>query len=100
MVPRDADPRHAKLLVAITFWDFWIDSSNHDWLYYPGLTAGSWPPLARSVAADLSADRDITSEQVLRLVEPTSREPGRLESAIRALLEWDAAEQGDEADKA
>jgi hypothetical protein len=88
LVSRDPDSRHRNLQVAITFWDFWIDSRNHDWLYYPGMTASSWPPLARSIAEDLSADRDITSERVLRLVLPGPSQPSKLRTFVRVLLGW------------
>lgn len=66
LLPRNGDPRFAKLHVALRFWDGWIDSRNHDWLYYEGLQAGDWPGLARGVARRLRDDMEIVDPRVLR----------------------------------
>ena len=64
-LPRDAGPEFDKLLVAIEFWDCWIDAGNHDWLYYPGMAADDWPQFARAIVQDLQQNHDITDERVL-----------------------------------
>jgi len=64
-LPRGADPELDKLHVALHFWDCWIDASNHDWLYYPGLAAEDWPSLARTIVQDLQQNREISDERVL-----------------------------------
>ena len=71
-------PESPGLSVALNFWDGWIDARNHDWQYYEGITAEDWPRLARGIAADLEADREITDEVIrghfdLKL---QAREPG------------------------
>ena len=48
-LPRDQGPEFDKLFVALNFWDGWIDSRNHDWRYYEGITQRDWPVLARLV---------------------------------------------------
>ncbi len=64
-LPRDAGPEFDKLHVALEFWDCWIDARNHHWSYYPGLVAGDWPRLARTIVQDLQQKREISDERVL-----------------------------------
>lgn len=62
--PRGTEPELGKLHIALAFWDGWVHARNHGWPAGPiGLT--EWPKLARSIAADLKADHDIGSEDVL-----------------------------------
>jgi hypothetical protein len=35
---------------AFTFWDNWVDASNHEWQYHEPITRHDWPRLAREVA--------------------------------------------------
>jgi hypothetical protein len=63
-LPRDVGPEFDKLFIALNFWDGWIDARNHDWQYYEGIRTKDWPRLARSIVADLQADREITDEAV------------------------------------
>ena len=58
------DHRYQKLIVAIKFWDGWILARNTDWLEYPDIPERRWSDLAKTVAADLEADREISSFQV------------------------------------
>jgi len=74
-LPRDAGPEFDKLLVALEFWDSWVDASNHDWLYYPGIAAEDWPRLARAIVQDFQQDRDITDERVLEHFDFRRRPP-------------------------
>jgi hypothetical protein len=55
-----------KLVIALHFWDGWIDARNHDWHYYKGISGGNWPRLARSIVADLEADQEISNKTVLK----------------------------------
>ena len=64
-LPRNGEPRIQKLHIALQFWDGWIDSRNHGWLYYDGLTAADWPVIARGVAQRLRADAEIVDPVVL-----------------------------------
>ncbi len=62
--PRGTAPELGRLHIALTFWDGWVHARNHGWPPGPiGIT--QWPSLARAVAADLEADRDLTSDAVL-----------------------------------
>lgn len=63
--PRGTAPELGRLHIALTFWDGWAHARNHGWP--PGPIAESeWPSLARAVASDLAADREIADEAVLR----------------------------------
>jgi hypothetical protein len=69
-LPRDSsDPKWKKLFVALTFWDSWIDASNHEWRYYEPLKADDWPRLARSIAEDLRNDHDLKDIEELKRVK-------------------------------
>jgi hypothetical protein len=61
---RGAAPELGRLLVALSFWDGWIDARNNGWPNGP-IALGEWPELARGVAADLEAERDIAAPLVL-----------------------------------
>jgi hypothetical protein len=68
-LPRDPDPRWRKIFVALSFWDGWIDASNHDWQYYDPICASDWPVLAREIAFDLRNDREISNPEVVKRFE-------------------------------
>ena len=62
--PTGTAPELGRLHIALTFWDGWVHARNHG--FPPGpITEADWPGLAREVAADLAAERDITNEKVL-----------------------------------
>ncbi len=66
-LPRDSDdPRCSKLFVALSFWDGWIDASNHAWQYYQPICESDWPVLARELASTLRADHDVSNPVVLK----------------------------------
>ncbi len=62
--PRGTAPELAKLHIALTFWDGWIDARNNGWPRGP-VAEGDWPGLAEAVADDLAADREIADPVVL-----------------------------------
>jgi hypothetical protein len=62
--PRGTNAELAKLRIALTFWDGWIDARNHGWQPSSGIQRHEWPNLARDIAADLAADRDILNPSV------------------------------------
>ena len=62
--PRGTAPELGKLHVALAFWDGWVHARNHGFPSGP-IAIGEWPGLARQVADDLEADRELTSPQVL-----------------------------------
>jgi uncharacterized membrane protein YeaQ/YmgE (transglycosylase-associated protein family) len=64
-LPRGATPELAKLRVAVAFWDGWIDARNRGWRPDRGIGKTEWPLLARTVAADLEGDRDVTDARVV-----------------------------------
>ena len=57
-------PELGKLHIALTFWDGWIDARNNGWPRGP-IALDAWPVIAEEVAADLAADREISSPLVL-----------------------------------
>ena len=73
--PRGEGPGARRLRLAIDFWGGWIDARNHGWRYYEPIREADWPALARRVAADLAADRDVTDPVVLAHFGPASRRP-------------------------
>ena len=85
-LPSSAGPEFGKLYVALTFWDGWIDASNHDWMYYEGMSAEDWPRLARLIAADLQADREITGDVVRKHFDRRDDPPGLLRRMISRLF--------------
>ena len=51
---------------AFRFWDGWVDASNHNWLYYPGIGRDAWPELAGEVVAGLRAHVEPTNPLLQR----------------------------------
>lgn len=62
--PRGTDPELGRLHIALAFWDGWVHARNHGWPPGP-IRLDEWPRLARAIAADLRADRDLAEDQVL-----------------------------------
>jgi hypothetical protein len=62
--PRGTEPELGRLHIALTFWDGWVHARNHGWPPGP-IASAEWPDLARTVADDLEADHDVSSEKVL-----------------------------------
>jgi uncharacterized membrane protein YeaQ/YmgE (transglycosylase-associated protein family) len=63
-LPRGTAPALTKLRVALAFWDAWIDARDNGWQGAGDIPKGEWPMLARRIASDLSADRDISDARV------------------------------------
>jgi hypothetical protein len=64
-LPRGNAPELTKLRIALTFWDGWIEARNGGWPSSTDIARPEWPELARVIAGDLAADRDITDARVL-----------------------------------
>ena len=62
--PRGTEPELGRLHIALAFWDGWVHARNHGWPPGP-IGLADWPRLARAVADDLDADRDLASPEVL-----------------------------------
>ena len=77
------DHRYQKLIVALNFWDAWILARNTDWLEHDHIPEAQWSSLAKVVAADLEADREITNAGVINAFDLT----GTLELPKRMGLE-------------
>ena len=65
-LPRNVGAEWYKIFIALHFWDGWIDASNHAWAHYEPIARSDWPQLARELASNLRADRDITNPVVLK----------------------------------
>jgi hypothetical protein len=91
--PPGTDAELAKLRIALTFWDGWIDARNRGWPQSRAIQPGEWPVLARSVAADLAADRDITDPRVRSRFDARTSASGsdRVHAVAARLLERDGA---------
>lgn len=84
-LPRDQGPEFDKLFIAFDFWDGWIDSRNHNWLYYDGINQPDWPVLARSIVKSLEADEEISEPMVLDHFAPRQLEHSK--GLIKRLFE-------------
>ncbi len=62
--PTGTAPELGRLHIALAFWDGWVDARNNGWPRGP-IAVGDWPTLARHVADDLAADREISDPMVL-----------------------------------
>ncbi len=65
VLPHGGPPELGRLRVALTFWDGWIGARNRGWPPISSIAKKEWPVLARIVAADLEADRDVTDMRVV-----------------------------------
>lgn len=61
--PVGTAPELGRLHIALAFWDGWIDARNNGWPR-GAIAENDWPALARTVADDLAADRDIQNPLV------------------------------------
>ena len=80
--PHGTGPGIGRLHVALTFWDGWIDARNNGWPDSP-IVRSAWPGLARGVAADLEADREIAAPLVLARYDVAAN--SRLNDRVQAL---------------
>jgi hypothetical protein len=81
--PQGSAPELTRLLVALAFWDGWIDARNRGWESSGGIGKAEWPLLARSVAADLAAGQAITDLRVRARFDVTAHHP--LTDRVQAL---------------
>ena len=84
-LPRNQGAEFDKFFIALNFWDGWIDARNHDWKYYQGIRQADWPRLARSIASDLSRDKEISDPLVLEHFD--FRQRGESRGALARLLD-------------
>jgi hypothetical protein len=68
-VPRLLGRRWRKLYVAIGFWDCWIAEADRGFPQNVLVGRNEWAPLARTLAADLLADRNVTHPQILAIAD-------------------------------
>lgn len=75
----------AKVGIALNFFDGWVDASNHDWLYYEGISQEDWPRFARLIARALRSDREVPTPVVLKHFDlrGSVRDPSILERRRR-----------------
>jgi len=89
------EPEFDKLKIALEFWSGWIDSRNHDWLFYKGIDASDWPQLAKLIVNDLRADRETTDERVREHFDyrVRTKRPGYFERLARLFRRKNDEEQ-------
>ncbi len=87
--PAGDDHALEKLRIALTFWDSWIDARNNGWQSTSGIPQQEWPVLARAVADDVAADREITSDRVRQKFDIVGRSGlgGRVQTVTDRLRE-------------
>jgi hypothetical protein len=83
--PRESGPEITKLHVALTFWDAWIEARNLGWQMTARIRQHEWPALAREIASDLAAGRDITSARVRERFDAAAH--GGLGDRVQAISE-------------
>ena len=66
----DAAAISDDVLLAFSFWDAWVDSSNHSWKFYEPLHQSDWPLLARELASYLSGSSTILNPIMLEKFAP------------------------------
>ena len=71
---RGGGPEWRKLFVALSFWDGWIDASNHEWKYYKPISKSDWPMLALEIAAALRENHEIVNPIVIEKFDLRYRE--------------------------
>ena len=81
-LPRIDSAEFLRLYIALSFWDGWIDASNHAWRYYPGIEKKDWPILAKRIVADLRADKDITDQIIVEQFGPRKPEKWSLAKKV------------------
>ena len=74
-LPRDRGTEWAKVFTALSFWDGWIDASNHQWRYYEPIREHDWPVLAHDIARRLREDREIEDPVIVKRFAPKPRLP-------------------------
>jgi len=70
MLPRDGLKSDDPLIIALEFWDRWIDTAEHSWKFYPGFGKDDWPRLARILLEDLKASRVVSDKVLLESFSP------------------------------
>jgi hypothetical protein len=84
-LPRDAGPEFNKLIFAHEFWAGWLDSCGHDWFFYEPIQEKDWPALARTVVADLNADRETTEPALVKRFSPPPARPSLVSRVLNRL---------------
>ena len=82
-LPRGDAAELTKLRIALTFWDSWIDARNRGWPTGDAVAKAEWPQLARIIAEDLSAGRDIAHALVCEHFDSSS--PSASSNRVRIL---------------
>lgn len=82
-LPRGDAAELVKLHIALTFWDSWIDARNRGWPSGDPVSKAEWPRLARAIAADLTAGRDIVDSLVREHFDTSS--PSASSNRVRIL---------------
>lgn len=84
VIPRDQPPTFNKLLVALSFWDAWINFRNHQWPDVDRFPSkDEWPVLARELIGALQNNQEIMVGAIAQFGLQPWREAA---AAIRELL--------------
>lgn len=75
----------SRLSIALSFWEGWADSAEHNWLYYEGMGAQDWPRQARIIIEALERDQPITDAEILERWTPRFRKPSVLSRLMSRL---------------
>lgn len=86
--PRGAGDDLRRLVFAQEFWAGWLDSSAHGWLFYAPIEEADWPRLARTVVADLVADRPTTDPMLVGHFAPRPRRSSVVSRMLARLKGW------------
>jgi hypothetical protein len=71
-LPDGDEPALMSLRVALSFSASWIDAMTSGRQRISGVTKAEWPILARRIASDLSADREISDSRAVAQFDVSS----------------------------
>jgi hypothetical protein len=82
VLPDGDEPALTNLRVALSFSATWLDAMTSDPQSSEGVTKAEWPILARQIASDLSADREISDSRAIAHPDAPSSTAERARSDV------------------
>jgi len=80
-IDAEAPRTDQTIVIALAFWDAWIDERNHAFPgLYPGISAADWPLLALVITSALRSGSVIHEPRILEhfVFEPKAKRPCRI----------------------
>lgn len=80
-IDAEAPRTDQTIVIALAFWDAWIDERNHDFPgFYRGISPADWPLLAIAIASALESGSAVDEPRILEhfVFEPKAKRPCRI----------------------